>query len=147
MSETLTVNGTVRLSPVEDLQVAQPLRFVWDPDASGEYEWFAFRMGTAREMERRWRDDGLIGGDSSFLAVTLDDGTCAGWVTWRPIGASGNYEAGIAVLPEHRGRGIGTAAQQRLVEYLFSTTTANRLQAGTEVENVAEQQSLERVGF
>jgi len=33
------------------------------------------------------------------------------------------------------------------VEYLFSTTTAHRIQAGTEVENIAERGALERVGF
>lgn len=147
MSETPTVDGPVRLTPIEESEVAPLLRLIWDPDAPGEYQWFGFRMGAAREMERRWRDDGLIGADSSFLAVTVEDGTCAGWVTWRRIGASGNYEIGIALFPEHRGRGIGTAAQRRLVDYLFSTTTANRLQAGTEVDNVAEQRALERVGF
>jgi RimJ/RimL family protein N-acetyltransferase len=34
-----------------------------------------------------------------------------------------------------------------LVDYLFSTTTAHRIWAGTEVENVAEQRALERCGF
>lgn len=43
--------------------------------------------------------------------------------------------------------GIGTEAQRLLVDYLFSTTTAHRLQAGTEVDNLAEQRALEKVGF
>ena len=30
---------------------------------------------------------------------------------------------------------------------MFNTTTANRLQAGTEVDNLAEQRALERAGF
>jgi RimJ/RimL family protein N-acetyltransferase len=104
-------------------------------------------MDKARDFERRWRDDGLIGGDSSFLAVGLEGGTCAGWVTWRPLGSSDNFEIGIALFAEHRGHGIGTEAQRQLVRYLFSTTTANRLQAGTEVDNPAEQHALERAGF
>lgn len=83
----------------------------------------------------------------SFLAVVVEDGMFAGCVTWRPVGSTGNYEIGIGLFPEHRGRGLGTAAQRQLVDYLFSTTTANRLQAGTEIDNVAEQRSLERVGF
>lgn len=61
--------------------------------------------------------------------------------------ATGNFEIGIGLLPEHRGRGVGTEAQRQLVGYLFATTTANRLQAGTEVDNLAEQRALERVGF
>lgn len=34
-----------------------------------------------------------------------------------------------------------------MAEYVFSTTTAHRLEATTEVDNVAEQRSLERAGF
>lgn len=57
------------------------------------------------------------------------------------------YEIGIALLPEHRGHGVGTTAQRLLVEYLFDNTPAHRLQAYTEVENTAEQRALEKVGF
>ena len=141
------MGGAVRLRPVEEHELNQLVRLLWDPEAPGEHQWFGFRMDKARNIERRWRDDGLIGGDSSFLAVGLDDGACAGWVTWRPVGGTGSFEIGIALFAEHRGHGIGTEAQRQLVEYLFSTTTANRLQAGTEVGNLAEQRSLERAGF
>ena len=80
---------------------------MWDPEAPGEYQWFGFRMDTARDIERRWRDDGLIGDASSFLTVEIEDGTCAGWVTWRPVGASSNFEIGIAPFEEHRGAASG----------------------------------------
>ncbi len=136
-----------RLRPIEEQELGDLGRLLWDPDAPGEHQWFGFRMDAAKEIERRWRDDGLIGSESSFLAVALNDGTCAGWVTWRPVGTSGNFEIGIALFSRHRGQGVGTEAQRQLVEYLFGTTTANRLQAGTEVDNVAEQRALEHVGF
>jgi RimJ/RimL family protein N-acetyltransferase len=140
------VERPVRLRPVEEADLAQLIRLLWDPDAPGEYQWFGYRMGRAREVERRWHDDGLIGEDSSFLAVDVD-GTCAGWVGWRRVGTSGNFEIGIALFPEHRGQAIGTEAQRQLVDYLFRNTTAHRLQAGTETDNIAEQRALERVGF
>ena len=146
MSETWAVERPVRLRPVEEAELAHLVRLLWDPDAPGEYQWFGYRIGAAREIERRWHNDGLIGDDSSFLAVE-EDGTCAGWVTWRRIGTSGNFEVGIALFAEYRGHGVGTAAQRQLVDYLFSTTTAHRLQAGTEPDNLAEQRALERVGF
>jgi [ribosomal protein S5]-alanine N-acetyltransferase len=137
----------VTLRPVEEADLAMLVRLLWDPAASGEFQFFGFRMADARALERRWREDGLIGDDRSFLAVGLEDGSCAGWVTWRKRGAFGNYEIGIALFPEHRGRGIGTVAQRQLVDHLFRTTTAYRLEAGTEVDNVSEQRSLEKVGF
>jgi RimJ/RimL family protein N-acetyltransferase len=141
------VRTVVHLRPIAEQELSELVRLLWDPQAPGEHQWFGFRMDKAREIERRWRDDGLIGGDASFLAVGLDDGGCAGWVTWRPLVGSGNFEVGIALFPEHRGHGIGTGAQRQLVGYLFSTTTANRLQAGTDIDNLAEQRALERVGF
>ena len=147
MSETWAVERLVRLRPVAEAELAHLVRLLWDPDAPGEYQWFGYRIGTAKEIERRWHHDGLIGDDSSFLAVEVEDGTCAGWVTWRLIGTSGNFDVGIALFAEHRGHGVGTEAQRELVDYLFSTTTAHRLQAGTETDNLAEQRALERVGF
>ncbi|MGH3733570.1 MAG: GNAT family N-acetyltransferase [Acidimicrobiales bacterium] len=42
---------------------------------------------------------------------------------------------------------MGTEAQRHLVDYLFRTTTAHRLEAATEMDNLAEQRALEKVGF
>lgn len=145
--ETWRVDQHVRLRPVEESDLELLSRFEWDPDAAGEFQWFGFRVDKARDLERRWREDGLIGEETSHLAVVLGDGTCAGVVNWRRVGRWATYEIGIVLLPEHRRHGVGTEAQRQLVHHLFSTTTAHRLQAGTEVDNVAEQTSLERVGF
>lgn len=147
MSKTFAVGDPVRLRPIEESDLTHLVRLLWDPEASGEHQWFGFRVDKARDIERRWRDDGLVGEDASYLAVELEDGSCAGWVTWRAMVSSTNFEIGIALFPDHRSHGVGTRAQQKLVSYLFDTTTANRLQAGTELDNVAEQRSLERVGF
>lgn len=131
---------------MEEADLPQLLRMRWDPDATGEFQWFGYRMDDARGLQRRWHDDGLIASDApSFLAVLSDDET-AGWVSWRPT-TFGNFEIGAALFPSFRGRRIGTEAQRLLVDYLFATTTANRLQAGTEVDNIAEQRALERLGF
>lgn len=139
---------SVRLRPVTESDLEKIVRFEWDVDAIGELDWFGFRMARARDLERRWREDGLIGADSSHLAVIVgEDDTCAGAVEWHPVGRTGNYEIGIALFPDHRGQGIGTEAQRLLVEYLFDTTPVHRIQAGTEVDNIAEQTALERVGF
>ncbi len=141
------MSGWITLRPVGEADLTDLVRLLWDPAASGDFQFFGFRLADARELERRWREDGLIGEERSFLAVGLQDGSCAGWVTWRKSGAFGNFEIGIALFPEHRGCGIGTEAQRQLVDLLFRTTTAYRLEAGTEIDNVPEQRSLEKVGF
>ena len=43
--------------------------------------------------------------------------------------------------------GIGTQAQRLLVDHLFATTTVERIEAGTDAENIAEQRCLETLGF
>ena len=100
-------------------------------------------------MRRRWEEDGWLGTANGRLAVATA-GSFAGDVGYKdrsPDGSQGAiYEIGIGLLPEHRGHGVGTFARL-LVEYLIDTTPAHRLQACTELENIAEQRALEKVGF
>jgi RimJ/RimL family protein N-acetyltransferase len=145
--ETEVMEDRITSRPVQESELSALVRIYSDPTWPGEYQWFGFRMAKAREIERRWTEDGLIGGAVSILAAGLENGTCVGVVSWRSVSETGNLEIGIWVHPEHRGRGIGTEAQRQLVDYLFATTPVHRLQAGTEVDNVAEQRALERVGF
>jgi hypothetical protein len=74
MSETRCMSR-VRLRPVVESELADLVRLLWDPLAPGAFKWFGFRMKTAREIERRWHEDGLIGDESSFLTVDLGDGS------------------------------------------------------------------------
>lgn len=138
---------TARLAPVQEEHLEELLRMRWDPEATGEFQWFGYRMDDVHAMRRRWHEDGLIGSEASFLAVLADDGSCAGWVSFRPIGVFNNFEIGAALFPDFRGRGIGTEPQVQLTEYLFNTTAAHRVQAMTESGNLAEQRSLEKAGF
>jgi ribosomal-protein-alanine N-acetyltransferase len=137
----------ITLRPVQEHELPLVLRIHTDPAVPGDFQWFGFRPKRAIDLERRFAEDGLVGSDSSTLAIALDDGTCAGVVSHRPAGDQGNLEIGICVFPEHRGRGIGTEAQRLLVDHLLATTPAHRIQAMTELGNVAEERALERVGF
>jgi [ribosomal protein S5]-alanine N-acetyltransferase len=119
-----------------------------DPDAVGPFVWSGFK--DARARCRRWEKDGYVSADSAALAVVLADETVgiASWEANNRGGPPGGcYEIGLALLPEHRSRGIGTAAQRLLVDYLFKFTIAHRLEAQADAENVAEQKALERIGF
>lgn len=86
------------------------------------------------------------------LAVIADDGQLAGdvswhWTQWGPTAGSRCPMIGIWLRPEYRGRGIGPAAQAQVVELFFRHTTVNRVEAHTDVGNVAEQHALESAGF
>ncbi|RKR76277.1 GNAT family N-acetyltransferase [Frondihabitans australicus] len=121
-------------------------------DAAKEtgFEFFGFTAANA--LERRFAQDGLISDAMGTLAVIDHEGALAGSVGWFAVqhGPSTSARAlnvGIGLLPDSRGRGIGTAAQRLLAEYLFENTLIERLEAATDVENVAEQRSLEKSGF
>jgi RimJ/RimL family protein N-acetyltransferase len=66
---------------------------------------------------------------------------------WQADPEARAFNVGIALLPEHRGRGHGSEAQRLLAAYLFAQTTIERLEASTDVVNLAEQRALERAGF
>ena len=99
---------------------------------------------------RRLAADGYLGADDSRLVVEVEpEHAAAGFVNWRPsgYGVAKYWEIGIALLPEWRGRGIGWRAQAMLCDYLFHHTPAERIEARTHVENIAEQKALEKAGF
>ena len=90
--------------------------------------------------------------DSGGLAVLGEDGILAGdvswhYVQWGPNAASRCPMIGIWLRPEARGHGVGRAAQRALAELFFTHTAVNRVEAHTDVDNVAEQRALEGAGF
>ena len=129
-----------------DLQILE--RIDTDPALSEPFEWRGFTNTRARRQ--RWKDDGYLGPNDSILIISLPDDTFAGLVNWRSIsisGPQGVFEIGIMLLPDHRGQGYGTIAQRLLADYLFAMTTVHRLEATTEIDNIAEHRALERAGF
>ena len=59
---------------------------------------------------------------------------------------AGVCELGIELVPEMRGRGIGTEAVRLLGEHLLANGYP-RVQASTDVENVAMRLALEHAGY
>jgi RimJ/RimL family protein N-acetyltransferase len=114
------------------------------------FNWFhASRPGSLRHRIETGSD---IDGERGTAAISDGAGQFFGEISWRrrtssPAAASFYWELGIFILSTARGRGIGTAAQRLLPEYLFQTTLANRVQASTDVTNLAEQRALESAGF
>jgi ribosomal-protein-alanine N-acetyltransferase len=143
------MDDRLMLRPFVEEDLAFLDRLNMDPAALGPFEWSGF--ADVRATRRRWEKDGYVSRDSAALAVVLNDGTVVGIASWEARSRGGPagvcYEIGLALLPEHRGQGLGTAAQRLLAEHLFKFTTAHRLEAQTDAENLAEQRALERIGF
>lgn len=115
----------------------------WAGDPPGDagdspYEDWGPRDPAARPADlERWvvRVDGEIAGDLSAHGQ---------W--YGPTAGSRAANIGISIRPQWRGRGIGTQAQRLLAELLHARGVF-RVEASTDVDNVAEQRSLAAAGF
>jgi RimJ/RimL family protein N-acetyltransferase len=90
--------------------------------------------------------------ENGGLTIVADDGRPAGdlswhWTRWGPTAGSHCPNIGIWLRAEYRGKRIGADAQAQLARLLFAHTTTNRVEAATDVDNIAEQRALERAGF
>ncbi len=140
----------VRLRAVraEDLPVLSALSTAGPAD--DPFGFFGFRPTNG--LEQGFARTGLITNDAGVLAVEDGYGGLVGRVDWFAVqhGPSVTARAlniGIVLLPEHRGRGLGSSAQAAFAAYLFRNMLVERLEAGTDVANVAEQRALENAGF
>ncbi len=82
--------------------------------------------------------------------VIVDDeiaGTVSAHPNWYgPTPGSKSMNIGIGLLEEQRGRGVGSIAQHMLAELLHERGI-HRVEASTDVLNIAEQRALEKAGF
>jgi RimJ/RimL family protein N-acetyltransferase len=142
-----SVSDPIELRPATEDDVPMLEKLTWDPQTAGEFAqhgWFDPRL-----WRRQWAENGLIGEGGGVLVVVRGTERL-GFVNWRRRAATpGAYfwEIGIALLPAARGQGHGTHAQRLLARYLFAHTTVHRIEAVTEVDNIAEQKALEKAGF
>ena len=96
-----------------------------------------------------WDDSERVPGDH-YRAVIVVDGSIIGTMSWHavhygPTVGSRAWSMGIALTPKWRGQGWGAIAQRLLSDHLLET--AHRVEASTDIDNVAEQRSLEKAGF
>ena len=87
-----------------------------------------------------------------LIIERVADGTPIGTVGWHRVSYGPNPESsvwnfGIELIPEARGQGHGSEAQRLLADWLFEHTEVNRVQASTDLENIAEQRALEKAGY
>jgi RimJ/RimL family protein N-acetyltransferase len=87
-----------------------------------------------------------------LLIVRIEDDAIIGDVGWHPVSYGPNERSralniGISLIPDARGQGYGTEAQRLIAEVLFDHYDIERIEASTDVDNIAEQRSLEKAGF
>ncbi|MDX6199638.1 MAG: hypothetical protein QOJ79_2789 [Actinomycetota bacterium] len=119
----------------------------WRADPQTEYEaWGAPPQGVA-VSESIPEPHGM-----GELLITDGDDRPIGTVGWHQVLHGPNpgsiaLDIGLSIRPEFRGLGHGARAQRMVTEYLFRTFPVHRVQASTDVTNLAEQKALEQAGF
>lgn len=122
-----------------------------DPANHGEFNDFGLgrdpidRDAIARGPLRNERNGQLI-------VERIENETPIGTVGWHLVRYGPNPESdvwniGIALIPGARGQGHGAEAQRQVAAYLFEHSGVNRVEASTDIDNIAEQRSLEKAGF
>ena len=96
-----------------------------------------------------WDDGETVPGEHHRAVIVVDD-DIIGTMSWHavhygPTVGSRAWSMGIALAPQWRGQGWGSLAQRLLADHLLPS--AHRVEASTDVDNVAEQRSLEKAGF
>lgn len=120
------------------------------PEVAGEMSWYGYRQ--LGYLQRRYDNNEIVTADRGMLVVVDDDDVVLGDVSWirvshGPPPSGDAWNVGIWLLPEHRGKGHGSVAQRMVAAYLFDVTKAERVEASTEFDNIAEQRALEKAGF
>lgn len=121
------------------------------PEARGEFNDFGLPPGRSHaEMLAAGPMQDEHHGE--LLVERIEDGRPIGTVGWHavwngPTPGSRCWNIGISLVPEARGYGYGVEAQRMVADHLFATTDANRVEASTDVENLAEQRALEKAGY
>ncbi|MFE9099584.1 GNAT family N-acetyltransferase [Actinomadura geliboluensis] len=141
------MDDLVGLRPVaeDDLPFVERLRT--DPELAGPFLWEGW--SDPRRFRRRWEADGMLGEETGNLLV-VRGADPLGLVSYRRVMTTARmwcWSIGISLMPDARGSGAGTRAQRLLVEYLFAHSPVHRIQAETDVGNIAEQRALEKAGF
>ena len=140
----------INLRPVTYADVE--LLDAWINDLNFMSEYNDFGLHPAGSYALRLSQDGLLNEQQGTLLIATANNIVVGDVSYRqvaygPNGGSQAYNIGISIVAEQRRKGYGAEAQRLLASYLFATQPIMRVEASTDIANLAEQHALERAGF
>lgn len=141
--------STVRLRPItiDDCTIVETN----PPTPDDLYSFYGFNAPGRLRRQVESGDAFPKWGDLEGRLAVEANGEYIGGVSWHPVHygpiPAPAINFGIGLIPSGRGKGYGTEAQRQLIAYLFDYTTVNRAEASTDVENIAEQRSLEKAGL
>ena len=142
MAINMLVHGEITLRCIEETDL-EFVSFCSSPTVYGSYQGFRFSsqsaLVSAFAESGFWTDEGGI-----LLAEVQNEPVGLAQVTFV---REGLVRVGLILLPDNRGEGIGTQVLGMLRDYLAENYPVARIEADTDVENIAGQRILENNGF
>ena len=133
-------NLTIR--PVEERDLAF-LQLAQTQGMRGSFQ--EAQMESMARLRSQWEKDEMLGEQFQMLMVELE-GQPVGFVTAFFV-REGMVRVGIQLDENCRGQRVGSRAFALLRDYLLENFPLVRLEADTDVDNIAAQKMLERCGF
>jgi RimJ/RimL family protein N-acetyltransferase len=123
-----------------------PLLAEWDNSLEFRGEHLPVHQSSIAEMEKSREPSPF---ELKTFIVEKKDGSKIGYVShYYMLHPSARVlEIGYGLVPTERGKGYCSEAVKIMVDYLFLSKDAVRIQAHTDVRNVASQKVLEKAGF
>jgi RimJ/RimL family protein N-acetyltransferase len=118
-----------------------PTLTAWNGDVEMNGEFEGFGQASLSQMEKEFEADD----DERWYIVETAVGAPIGYVAHGKCG--GGCWIGYQLVPQMRGRGIGTEVVALIVDYLFLHKDIIRIQAETHPANIASRRVLEKTGF
>jgi ribosomal-protein-alanine N-acetyltransferase len=131
-------NVNLRVMEREDLSLVA--EWTSNPDVLGEY------TPLCQKSKADWQkiyDNSSA--EAKWFSIEKKDGTKAGFIQHFTV--DNLLEIGYFLAPNERRKGYCSEAVQLMVDYLFLSKEIVRIQAHTDVRNVASQKVLEKAGF
>jgi len=104
---------------------------------------------TEKQLRKQYEENGFWGPDGGRMLITDKSDKMLGNINYfRGIPYCDGYEVGYRIFrPKDRGKGLMTEALSLFVSYFFNLKTINRIQLGTDPENIASRKIAEKCGF
>ena len=128
----------LRIVEKDDLPLV--LEWINNPEFYGIYN--PLQQTSRTELERKFEN--LPSEEKTFF-IEKKDGSKVGGISHYLAG--NQWEIGFTIVPTERRKGYCSEAAMIMVDYLFLSQNMQRIQAHTDVRNVASQKVLEHAGF
>ena len=109
----------------------------------GDYQEFEFE---SKQSMRKQFDSGAFCSDKFKMLIAQKEDKILG-IVYISFVRTGLVNIGLVMCENERGKNLGTSITKIIVNYIFSNYDIARIQADTDINNVAAQKVLEKAGF